>query len=456
LYRLLLIFFLFFSFNSLCQEVVIKEIVIDGNKTTKDFIILRELPFKKGDIFSSEDLEERIKIAERNLLNTELFSSIKLTKIPGFDDDAIIVIELKELWYIFPAPIFKLADPNFNIWWETKDFSRANYGLVYSQRNFRGRDERLSLRFQLGYSKSFKLKYETPGINKKRTLGLLFDMEYSQFGEVTTATVDNERVFFDDFSGRTKERKRFGIGLLNRPSFNMSQLFFLGYDSYKSDEMLLSLFPDHFNNGKRELSFVELTYKIRNDNVDFIPYPLQGIDWEIEGQVKGIGADKENLLANIFLSLGIHNKIGGRWSIQNGLRTKHSFYDRLPYTLQRGLGYNDRQVRGYGLYLIDGQSYALFRNNLKYNLIKPAVLYLDKRKRGFFTYPYAFYLNFFIDFAYVRDELYAQNNFLANKLIGGTGIGLDLVTKYNRVLRLEYSINDIGEHGLFLQFRKSI
>ena len=43
-------------------------------------------------------------------------------------------------------------------------------------------------------------------------------------------------------------------------------------------------------------------------------------------------------------------------------------------------------------------------------------------------------------------------SFLDNKFIFGTGIGLDFVTYYDKVLRLEYGINDMGETGLFIHF----
>ncbi|MEM7161289.1 MAG: POTRA domain-containing protein [Bacteroidota bacterium] len=454
--RILILLFIFFSSSLAAQDVIIKAIAIDGNKITKDFIVLRELPFQQGDTLKASELQAFVDLGKRNLVNTELFSISEITIVPAFDNEVVIVIELKEQWYIFPTPIFQLADPNFNIWWQTKDFSRANYGISYLQKNFRGRDERLSVKLQFGYSESFRLKYEIPGVNKKRTLGLLVDAEYSQFGEVTTGTSENVRVFFDDQSGKTKEQTRFGIGLLNRPQFYMSQLLYIGYDAYKVVDSLLILAPDHLNNGSNRLSFMEIGYKIRYDNLDFIAYPQEGVNWAFEAQLKGIGAAKENKLVNLFFDLGVHNRIYDRLVLQNGFRAKRTFYDQLPYTLQRGLGYNDIQARGFGLYLVDGQAYYLFRNNIKYNIIEPFEIKVGKKKRDIFTYPFAFYVNLFADFAYVEDKLYAEQNFLDNKWLKGYGIGLDVVSKYNRVFRIEYSLNDIREQGIFLQFKRSI
>ena len=52
--------FLFFFFSSaifLGQEIAISEIVIDGNKTTKEAIILRELPFSIGETIDNTKLD---------------------------------------------------------------------------------------------------------------------------------------------------------------------------------------------------------------------------------------------------------------------------------------------------------------------------------------------------------------------------------------------------------------
>ena len=453
---LVCLIFCFCTSSCLAQDIFIRDILLSGNKRTKEVVIYREIPFQKGDSLSEAKLDELISLAERNLNNTELFSSVEITKVPGFDNGILILIEFVEQWYIFPLPIFQLADPNFNIWWETKDFSRANYGMNYLDRNFRGRNERLSLRFQIGYSESFRFQYQIPGINKKRTLGLIVDGEYTQFGEVTVQTENNERIFFDDNSGKSKEQSRFGVGVTYRPNYNTDHLFYIGFDSYKVVDSLRNNFPDHLNFGQRKMAYAEMAYRLRNNCVDFIPYPLKGIDWEFELQVKGINDIPENLMANTFLRLAVHNRLSERWSVHNGFRYKRTFYDELPYTLQRGLGYNDVQVRGYGLYLVDGQSYYLFRNNLRYNIIKPSVFVLGKKQRKFTSFPYAFYLNAFVDFAYVDDELYAPQNFLDNRWIGGWGIGIDMLTKYNRVFRIEFAFNDINEQGLFLQVRKSI
>ena len=62
------------------------------------------------------------------------------------------------------------------------------------------------------------------------------------------------------------------------------------------------------------------------------------------------------------------------------------------------------------------------------------------------------YLNIFSDIAYVEDNQFQLNNSLSNELLFGSGIGLDLVTYYDKVLRLEYSMNKMKETGFFVHF----
>ena len=46
----------------------------------------------------------------------------------------------------------------------------------------------------------------------------------------------------------------------------------------------------------------------------------------------------------------------------------------------------------------------------------------------------------------------AENNNLTNSLLIGRGISLDYVTYYDKLLRIEFSVNHLGEKGVFLHF----
>ena len=148
--RTLLIIFFIFTFNILfasksittelpdSSKIIVNKIIIEGNKITKDYIVLRELLLKEGDTLFVKDLSENIKKSSENVMNTSLFNFV--TIMPEFDNNNGVKIKIKliERWYIWPIPEFNLADRNFNTWWKTKDFNRVNYGVDLTAYNLSG------------------------------------------------------------------------------------------------------------------------------------------------------------------------------------------------------------------------------------------------------------------------------------------------------------------------------
>jgi hemolysin activation/secretion protein len=94
---------------------------------------------------------------------------------------------------------------------------------------------------------------------------------------------------------------------------------------------------------------------------------------------------------------------------------------------------------------------------LKYSLLAPRNGKLPWIKTEKFNkIHYAIYLNLLFDAGYVHNNIYNPTSRLQNKLIYGTGLGLDLVTYYDLVFRLEYSVNQFGEKGVYLHFMAPI
>ena len=122
------------------------------------------------------------------------------------------------------------------------------------------------------------------------------------------------------------------------------------------------------------------------------------------------------------------------------------------YFAQKGFGFND-YVRGYEYYVIDGQDFWLSKTILKYTLIKKTSFNIPYVKmKQFKKSHYSLYLGLFSDLGYVIDTQTNQDNTLSNSLLLGRGISLDYVTYYDKLLRIEFSINHLGEKGVFLHF----
>jgi hypothetical protein len=65
---------------------------------------------------------------------------------------------------------------------------------------------------------------------------------------------------------------------------------------------------------------------------------------------------------------------------------------------------------------------------------------------------FSLYLGLFSDMGYIIDRQTDQDNALSNSLLWGNGISLDYVTYYDKLLRIEFSVNHLGEKGVFLHF----
>jgi hypothetical protein len=60
------------------------------------------------------------------------------------------------------------------------------------------------------------------------------------------------------------------------------------------------------------------------------------------------------------------------------------------------------------------------------------------------------------DLGYVNSPYARADNPHSNRLLWGGGIGLDIVLYYDKVIQIQYSINDLMEKGLFLHLSMNI
>jgi hypothetical protein len=125
----------------------------------------------------------------------------------------------------------------------------------------------------------------------------------------------------------------------------------------------------------------------------------------------------------------------------------------------KGIGYGRDVLRGYELYVIDGQNFGILKNNLKFAIIPRTVRDIKFVKSDKFgLIHFAFYLNLFVDLGYVDNrQYYGENqNLMENEFQVGYGAGIDFVSYYDIVMRFEYSFNKQGQSGFFVHFRAPI
>lgn len=436
---------------------IVSGITVIDNRVTHKSIILREFTFQQGDTLVYDQIQPALVHTYSNLLNTGLFNFVEI--IPNEVDSTYIefIVKVTERWYIWPIVIFEFADPNFNTWWQTKDLSRLNYGLGAYHANFRGRKEKLSFVAQLGYSKQFGISYDVPFITRKQNLGMGFSYAYVQQTQIAYGTFNNKRLFLDSEIGKLQQQHLGKLNFTWRNDFYNKHDIEFRFTDITVDDTLLTVSNDYLTNDAHQASYFGMIYSYAHDKRNNVAYPLTG--YALGGSIVkyGLGLNMENGLDVLYTILNArgHWQLSNRWYAALSMRGKITAGGDLPYFIQQGFGYSNF-VRGYELYVIDGQHYLLGKSNLKYELIRP-----QKDQVGFIgldqfsKFHYSLYLNIFSDVGRVWDDLYAKNNTLANETLFGWGLGLDFVTFYDKVLRLEYSFNSIGESGLFMHFVKS-
>ena len=439
------------------KNIFVTDIVFDGNNVTKERILLRELPVAKGDSLNWVDFKEILARCKANLLNTSLFNFVSVTPIYLENNTVLINISVTERWYVYPLPIFELAETNFNTWWQTKDLRRTNYGGFLLWNNFRGTNQTLFATAQFGYTKKFGLRYKVPYLDKAQKLGLDLSANYFENYEVNYATLDNIRLFYSKPGGNARNTQILKARFTYRNNLYFSHsLEFSNINVTVSDSAIV-LNADYFGGATPQSSYFNSAYSFVYDKRDFKSYPLQGIIFYGYIQKDGVGFIKNNEIDVTTTGGGIEKyfKINKNVFFNVALKGKTTWNSNLPYYLNRGLGYGDL-VRGYELYVVNGQHYALLKSHLKYQVLAPREVNLNFIPSKKFSKLFiAIYLNAFADAGKAFDTKYASTNFLSNKYLFGKGFGLDIVTYYDKVVRFEYTFNNIGERGFFIDFKQA-
>ncbi|MFO7977568.1 MAG: hypothetical protein R6U64_02815 [Bacteroidales bacterium] len=432
--------------------VVVQSITLEHNNVTHDDIIFRELLFDPGDTLATDVLLELARQSRQNLLNTSLFNFVELLVDCDEASNVQVYLSFVERWYLWPFPILELGDRNVNTWLGNPRLSRLNYGLRILHENFRGRNENLELLLRFGYQKIFSLNYFKPYINKSQTLGFNLDMGFNMSRELAYATRDNKQLFYRNSSGLAYQQFFVNPGLVYRPRIHSTHTVSLGFTRHEFADTLLVLNPLFAPDNRTRMQYFVLSYMYKNDHRDIRAYPLQGYYMDVRFTRMGLGLIPTENMDVTMLEASARKfwKLAPRWFAAAGVNSKISDGRSISYFNQQGLGFKGDLVRGFEDYVVDGQHFFVFKSNLKFTLVPQRTSQLGIINNPRFSLiHYAIYLNMHADAGIIHDRLFNNFNSLSNKWLGGTGVGLDFVTYYDRVFRVEWSLNSLGESGLF-------
>ncbi len=441
---------------------IVNDIEFTGIKTTKEKTILREIEIKKGDTIHKSEIDLLIKQTQNNIMNTSLFNFVEVyyvldTNSINTDEEEHINIHIKctERWYIWPVPILKIEERNFNDWLIHKNLSKISWGALIFWDNFLGRRQQFFCGFMTGFNDIFSIKYTNPFIDKNKNIGIGISVNYERTHNSYYKTEDNKLVMLNLENDYAVCNKNIKIHFTRRYGIYTHFKLSLKYDNYTFSDTLFALNPYFIEPRQKNLEFTSFSMYYKFDYRDYIHYPLEGsfFDCEISKQGFEFFDHCKFSVVNIKSSYKKYWKLAHRLYFAGGILGNLRL-DRNPsYYFKKRLGFGNDYVRGFEQYVIDGEHFMLLKTNTRYNIIPPRVIKINFiRTEKFNTIPYHLYINFFSDAGYIRDSEQYFYNSLSNRILYGYGIGIDIVSYYNMVFRFEISSNSEKEFSFAIKF----
>lgn len=435
---------------------IIDDILISGNKTTRDSIIYRELELLSGNKIKGEILKSKIENSYNNLRNLSLFNFVQITASLTNDHTVSLNIEVIEQWYIWPFPTLSFADRNFNSWYKNGyKFNRLILGVDFVHKNFLGLRHQINAYIQVGYDQKYVLYYQIPYLNKNKTIGIRAGGGYALQKEVAfNNKEDNKQQFVRPESGYASQHAIGLLELIYRPKFNDNFFLGVGYDYYITDDTVFKsntmYMPDSVKNHQQ---FFSPYFQYKHDQRDYKHYPLKGylIEFQAKYYTFSMISESAKDITEINVKASYFKPIAKRWFYNTGVTLNGVIGKNTPYFLQNGMGYGRNFIRGYEYYVINGQYFGILKNNFKFSLIPPKTYKFGFLKSdNFSSFHFAVYLNSFFDIGYVGNPIDKIQRKLDEKMLFGGGLGIDFVTYYDFMFRVELSMNRDKKIGLFL------
>jgi len=436
-------------------SVVIRSVVLPAGLKSEPVVILRELTFGVGDTLTLPALERGVEQSRINLVNTSLFLNHRVEVVWHVADEPWVDVEVvvRERWYFWPEPVLDNAERNFNIWMEERDFGRLSWGLNLITENVRGRRERLTAVMRIGYDEKFELTWSEPMFRGSEVTGFGAGGGFTRNHEVAWGISGNRRDFVRDekyIFSRTYAFFRVHL----RPTVHRFHTFSAEMEAFRIGDTLFALNPEFMHTTSGTPVTAAFSWFVKLDHRDQRAYPLSGhyADLLVRQRAVPLNGGGHPSFTEAEVNLRIYYKLNDNIFHAMGFAGRVVSRSFLPFYYQRGLGYRRHFVRGYEYYVMHGEAYALFRQNLKFSLLPQRAVNLKfMPHEKFRDASIAIYLNIFSDAGYVLDQIPLPGA-LTNQWLSSAGIGVDVVTYYDKVMRLEATLNDRRQGGFFVHF----
>lgn len=427
----------------------VKGIIVSGNKHTKRQIVLRELSFKEDERYPLNVLVDKFNESKKQLLSTELFYDAVIALKNFEDHDVNIQVNVKERWYIFPLPFFKLADRNFAEWRRNgMSLNRVNYGVDITHKNFTGRNDQLNIYLMTGFTHQVRLGYRNLFLDKALKWSDNFSFAYGKTKEIGYQTINNLVATYKNTDSFAQTFSRTSIELNYRPALKTRHTFGFAYNYLAAADTVFKLNPK-FTNTTSSFTYPELYYRFNYTDLDYYPYPKSGIIGEAVFSQKGF--NRESHFAALTLKTSQYIPINESYFFNLRLMGHIKFPFDQPYLFRRFLpveGY----MQGFEGNVLDGVAGGYAKTILTRQIFNRTYSIPSKKIDLPNNIPVHVYAKVFGNTGYVYDNQPTVGTY-SNKWLFSAGVGLDIVVFYDWIFKIEYSFASIGQKGLFLHTR---
>ena len=408
---------------------VIGKIVVEGNKTTKSYIILRELPFNRGDTVTVKDID----YARDRIYSTSLFTKVLIQPEPVVNNKINLLIYVEERWYIWPYPVLGFRD---------RDLKKFYAGAGVVDLNFTGRSDRLAAMFGLGYDPFGAASYIDPAIGDRREYILSTGVSYSHGRNIGTQSGYSSGEFDDTFGDfYVYVGKRLGIYSVVslQPSYN-----YVARNTSDSTSAVLS--PTD-----RDI-FASLKFEYSFDSRDLKSYAMRGTYFDLSFEKNGLGESQIDFVRSFFdvreyLSLSDWLALVGRFHGDLAEGPQIPPYNHVFF------GYYER-IRGMFNTISEGESMLGGNVELRIPIIRQLYFEIpDIPFRQFISNRIALYWSFFGDFGETSNKYLALN---LKSTLYGYGGGLTLLLPYDVILQSDYARGSDRHSEFIFDFGEAI
>ena len=307
--------------------------------------------------------------------------------------------------------------------------------------------DKLKFSITNGYTRQLGLTYQRPYFEKSMKWGFNVGLNAGKNRDISYNTINNKAAILDSSADYVHSFFRANAEVTYRRAIKTVHRFGFAYTHESVGDTVVHLNPSFYNDGRTNISFPEIYYSMSYFDQDYNPYPLQGYAAEFTLSKKGF-----NKQVNMWQ---LTAKASGTWPISRKMyfnaRAVGSVklpFDQ-PFYNQRFLGYSDMEMQGYEMYIIDGVAGGYLKATLgkelfNFNINLPTIKYTKLTQ-----IPFRIYGKIYGNAGYVHTP-YPNGNSLNNKTLFSGGLGIDIITVYDFVIKLEYSFNPLGQNGLYL------